>query len=54
MQDLWPDMQTGRKIDELLRTRWLLDFEPDAVAIKNNFLKSTISFGNLKSQPKGD
>ena len=37
VQDLWPDIQTVRKIDELLRTRWLLDFEPDAVAIKKRF-----------------
>ena len=37
VQDLWPDIQTVRKIDELLRTRWLLDFESDAVAIKKQF-----------------
>jgi 2-polyprenyl-3-methyl-5-hydroxy-6-metoxy-1,4-benzoquinol methylase len=37
VQDLWPDIRTVREIDELLRTRWLLDFKPDATAIKKQF-----------------
>jgi 2-polyprenyl-3-methyl-5-hydroxy-6-metoxy-1,4-benzoquinol methylase len=37
VQDLWPDIRTVREIDELLRTRWLLDFKPDAVTIKKQF-----------------
>jgi 2-polyprenyl-3-methyl-5-hydroxy-6-metoxy-1,4-benzoquinol methylase len=37
VQDLWPDIRTVREIDELLRTRWRLDFKPDAVAIKKQF-----------------
>lgn len=37
VQDLWPDISTVRQIDELLRTRWLLDFKPDAAAIKKQF-----------------
>ena len=36
-QDLWPDVHTVRQVDDLLRKRWLQDFQPDAAAIKKLF-----------------
>jgi ribosomal protein S27E len=36
-QDLWPDTQTVGEVDDLLKKRWLLDFQPDVAAIKKRF-----------------
>jgi hypothetical protein len=37
VQDLWPDLQTIRIVDELLQKRWFLDFKPDDFAIREQF-----------------
>jgi 2-polyprenyl-3-methyl-5-hydroxy-6-metoxy-1,4-benzoquinol methylase len=37
MADLWPDMDTVRSIDGILRDNWLLDFQPDPELIRAKF-----------------
>ena len=35
--DLWPDVETVRSIDAILRDEWLLDFQPDVGLISAKF-----------------
>ena len=37
LADLWPDVETVRSIDAILRDEWLLDYQPDVGLISRNF-----------------